>query len=130
MIKNVYFRLLRCKEWIKNLIVFAPLIYSGNFFNEDSFCKTLYVIFCFCIASSIIYIINDYLDQDSDSCHKSKKLRPIVSGEISLAKVLSIFIFLNIILIFFLLFEKSIILIIFTYISLNILYSFYLKSFI
>jgi 4-hydroxybenzoate polyprenyltransferase len=78
-----YFNLFRIPQWIKNLFVFVPLIFSQNLFREDYFLKTLHAFLVFCLVSSVIYIINDLIDIEADKAHPEKKNRPIPSGKIS-----------------------------------------------
>ncbi len=82
MIKN-YIKLFRLPQWIKNLFVFVPLLFSQNLFRGSYFFTALFGFFLFCIISSIVYIINDIVDSESDKLHPQKKLRPIPSGKIS-----------------------------------------------
>ena len=61
--------LLRPRQWIKNLFVFAPLIFSGNFLNKSALISSFSAFTFFCIASSFVYIINDVHDLHNDSCN-------------------------------------------------------------
>ncbi len=83
MSKN-YFNLLRIPQWIKNLFVFVPLLFSLHFFDTAYFLPTLKAFFMFCLASSFIYIVNDIIDIKADASHPIKKLRPLPSGKISI----------------------------------------------
>lgn len=76
-------KLIRVPQWIKNLFVFVPLIFSLNLFRFDYFLTVLLGFFIFCLTSSIVYIINDILDVEADRTHLKKKNRPIASGKIS-----------------------------------------------
>lgn len=75
--------MLRVSQWIKNLFVFVPLIFSKNLFSGRHFLLALLGFVCFSAASSMVYIINDLLDIKHDRQHPVKKLRPIASGRIS-----------------------------------------------
>ena len=72
----------RPKQWIKNLLIFAPLIFAREFLNLDSLGKVVATFGIFCLASSGIYILNDIFDRESDRRHPTKKLRPIASGRL------------------------------------------------
>jgi 4-hydroxybenzoate polyprenyltransferase len=87
MLKN-YFTLLRIPQWVKNFFVFVPLLFSLNLFHADYLSKTLEGFLIFCLASSIIYIINDIGDIEADRAHPVKKQRPIASGAISIQSAL------------------------------------------
>lgn len=82
MIRN-YLKLMRVKHYIKNLLIFAPLIFSGDFFNGDN----IFVVFggsiAFSLLSSVVYIINDLHDVEKDRKHPSKCKRPLASGSVS-----------------------------------------------
>ncbi|MBF6610851.1 MAG: decaprenyl-phosphate phosphoribosyltransferase [Chryseobacterium sp.] len=85
-----FFTLLRVEQWVKNLFVFLPLFFSGNFLNTELFFKSCVAFVVFSLASSTIYIINDYADAESDRQHPDKKNRPIASGAISKKTALGI----------------------------------------
>lgn len=87
-----YFKLLRVKHYIKNLVVFIPLFFGGSFFIADKFKTVLCGFVCFCLMSSAIYILNDYRDIDKDRKHPIKKNRPLASGVISIKCAISIMI--------------------------------------
>ena len=80
----LYFKLLRVNQWIKNFVVFIPIIFNGQLLNRDLFLKSLYSFLIFCLLSSISYIINDIIDYPYDKKHPQKKYRPIAAGLISI----------------------------------------------
>lgn len=127
MIKN-YFRLLRVPQWIKNLFVFVPLMFSLHLFEADYFISTLKAFIIFCLASSFIYIINDIIDIEADAAHPQKKYRPLPSGELSKlsAWITSIIIFLLLILLSFIS-PIEFIYFLASFVLLNIIYSIYFK---
>lgn len=67
--------LIRPKQWVKNVFVFAPLVFSGQFMRMDSILDALLSFALFCIAASAVYIVNDLKDIEKDREHpiKSKK---------------------------------------------------------
>lgn len=89
-----YLKLLRTEQWIKNLFVFLPLFFSGNFTRYGLFVNSLLAFFIFSLVASSIYIINDYRDMESDRRHPEKKTRPLASGAVSKASALSLMLFL------------------------------------
>jgi len=127
MIKN-YFRLLRVPQWIKNLFVFVPLMFSLHLFEAGYFISTFKAFVIFCLASSFIYIINDIIDIKADAAHPEKKHRPLPSGKISkkLAWVTAIIILFLLIVLSFISPIDFIYLVI-SFILLNIFYSIYFK---
>ena len=76
-------RLLKADHWIKNLYLFTPVFFSGQFLEENKLLHVSFGFVLFCLASSFIYIINDLLDADNDRLHPLKKHRPIASGAVS-----------------------------------------------
>src|SRR5262245_8563651 len=78
-----YLRVLRPKQWTKNFIVFAPLIFAAKARDIDLFGKASLCFVCYCLISSSVYIFNDICDREADKAHPTKCKRPIASGEIS-----------------------------------------------
>ncbi len=76
-------RLIRPRQWSKNLLVFAALVFANELFVLKSVALALLGFTAFCLASSSVYVINDLLDKERDREHPEKRHRPIVSGEIS-----------------------------------------------
>ncbi len=70
-------------HWIKNLALFAALIFTGNLYNEALFIKVIWAIVTFNLATSATYLFNDVLDAKRDSLHPIKKYRPVASGRLS-----------------------------------------------
>jgi 4-hydroxybenzoate polyprenyltransferase len=83
-------RLLRPTQWVKNVFLFAPLIFSKHLFEPAYFRLETLAFVCFCILSSIIYIVNDISDRDVDRLHPIKRKRPLASGVLSIAQSLSV----------------------------------------
>ena len=78
---NVYFRLLRPHQYIKNGFVFMPLFFSQNMDKMDMVYRTSISFICFCMVASAIYIFNDYMDIEDDQKHPQKRFRPLASGQ-------------------------------------------------
>lgn len=81
-----YLRLVRPYHYIKNLLLFLPLVFSGNLLNFSLFLTVFLGFWVFNFSSSVIYIINDIFDAEKDKLHPTKKYRPIASGKISKTK--------------------------------------------
>lgn len=83
-------KLLRVHHYVKNLLVFAPLLFSGEMLDLSKVTRCIIGFIAFCALSSAIYIINDINDVEKDRLHPKKCHRPLASGEISIksAKVL------------------------------------------
>lgn len=122
-------KLLRPRQWIKNLALFATITFTGQLFNYDAFSKVLLGFFVFCGLSSAIYIVNDMFDIDKDRLHPFKRFRPLAHRDISLPIALSCFIFLVSISLYF---SASVGIAFFTativYLLLQLSYSIFLKQ--
>lgn len=128
----VIFKLLRVKQWVKNLFVFLPAIFSGQLLNAETFLHTLEAFFVFCLISSTIYILNDICDRKADREHPRKRLRPIASGKVSvgLASVIAVVIFVAAFVLAWLFFGMNVdvFLIAAGYVIMNIAYTLTLKN--
>lgn len=74
---------MRIRQWTKNIFVFAALVFDRQLIALDSLLVTLLAVILFCLASSLIYIINDLTDIEADRIHPEKKKRPLASGKLS-----------------------------------------------
>ena len=84
---------IRVAQWVKNIVVFAPIIFSGFLFVPGYFGKVVWAFVLFFFLSSSIYVFNDLIDIKSDRQHPFKKKRPIASGQVPVE--LAIFIFIR-----------------------------------
>lgn len=84
---------LRVTQWIKNVAVFAPIVFSGFLFVPGYFGKVTWAFVLFCLLSSSIYVFNDLVDIKSDRLHPFKKSRPIASGKIPIELAVFLFLF-------------------------------------
>ena len=73
----------RPRQWIKNLVCLAPLVFSGRLFDPESMLQGLLGFLCFCLASSAIYAFNDVRDRLQDQFHPVKRRRPVAAGTLS-----------------------------------------------
>ncbi len=85
--KQVYYvgQSMRPKQWTKNLVVFAGLIFSRNFRDPALLLRSVEAFVVFCILSGVIYLINDVADLDKDRLHPTKRERPLASGALQRA---------------------------------------------
>jgi 4-hydroxybenzoate polyprenyltransferase len=119
---------LRPQQWVKNLLLFAGLIFSQNFYNLNLFLKSLAAFGLFCLLSSSVYIVNDILDIESDRKHPLKAFRPIAKGEIKISTAVFLFILLALVSLgFSTLLSRPFALMALSYFVLNLVYSRYLK---
>ncbi len=73
---------MRPKQWSKNLLLFAGLIFSFSFTDFFLLSASIFAFVSFCLFSSATYIINDIIDVNEDRLHPRKKYRPIASGAV------------------------------------------------
>jgi 4-hydroxybenzoate polyprenyltransferase len=79
-----YLRAMRPHQWVKNLLLFLPLL-AGHHFDIASIAATMLAFLCFCSAASSAYIINDLLDLPSDRAHPRKCRRPFAAGDVPIS---------------------------------------------
>ena len=126
-------RILRPVHWVKNVFVFAALVFSRRLGGPPAeslpaFGLTLGAFFCFCLASSAVYILNDVLDRRTDSVHPQRRNRPIAAGRVAVSTALAIGAGCAVLaLIGSLLLSKALVAITLTYILLMVFYSVGLK---
>ena len=78
-----FIALLRPKQWTKNLLLLAGLIFSANLLQPALLSKALLALLSFCLLSSSVYIINDLADLEEDRKHPRKRLRPLAAGQLT-----------------------------------------------
>lgn len=127
---QTFLRLIRVKQWMKNIFIFAPLIFSHHLLNIQDITKTVTVFFAFSLVSVLVYIINDIHDCKQDAIHPEKKSRPIASGTVSKSQALitGIILFIAGISIAFLAKHPQVIITLLAYLIINMLYTFFLKQ--
>lgn len=89
-----YFKLLRPKQWSKNLLVFAGPIFAEKMREPEAVKLTFLAFAAMCCLSSATYILNDILDAPADRKHPEKASRPIASGAVSVGAAIAIAIIL------------------------------------
>ena len=127
-IAKSFIKILRPTHWIKNIFVFAPLVFTSQFLNADSVIISCVATIYFCLASSAAYVVNDLCDIEIDRRHPEKlKTRPLASGEISKSQALMLLLFLYLIIASGFLIFPTVTFILVAYLLLNIAYSMVLK---
>ncbi len=125
----VWLRALRVNQWIKNLVVFTAIIFSGKLFDPSLIAVSLFAFFVLCVLSSASYLLNDIIDYPFDIKHPIKKNRPVAAGQISIAQATFVVFLLTLFaLIISLFFSISLFLICLAFILLHFFYSLYLKK--
>ncbi len=77
-------KLIRVKQWVKNLFLFIPSFFAGHIFYYQELFQVLLGTIAFSFVASGVYVINDYRDRDVDRLHPVKKFRPLASGDVKL----------------------------------------------
>ena len=127
MFRNLL-KTMRPRQWTKNLVIFAALVFDGQLLDPQAGLRTLAGFTIFCLVSGIVYIINDLTDIEADRVHPEKRHRPLASGTLSVK--LALFAVAIILLIVFpasWLLSKRFALIALGYFGLNLAYSKWLK---
>ena len=125
-----FLKMIRCHHYMKNLLVFSALAFSGQMTDPDKLLSGVIGFCAFCAASSFVYIVNDLRDREKDRLHPKKKGRPIASGRISkktaaITAIVCLLLALGLICLRFSIESLSLLA---AYIILNLLYSWKLKD--
>ena len=85
MIVMKYLKMMKLHHWVKNFLVFLPLVFSGQLLRLPLVLSCTYAFLAFSLLSSVVYILNDIMDVENDRRHSVKRNRPIASGAVPLA---------------------------------------------
>jgi 4-hydroxybenzoate polyprenyltransferase len=77
---SVWSRVLRVHQWLKNLLLFVPILAAHQLISVDTWTSLIIAFFSFSLCASSVYITNDLLDLESDRQHPRKRNRPFASG--------------------------------------------------
>lgn len=80
---KAFVRTMRPKQWIKNGVIFAALVFDEKLLKWQYFWPTVVGFLLFCLVSGVVYTINDVVDLDKDRQHPKKRNRPLAAGELS-----------------------------------------------
>jgi len=122
-------QLIRPQQWVKNLFVFAPLIFAKDLFNSDAVAESLRAFVAFCLTASAIYIVNDLRDVKADRIHPKKRFRPLAAGVITRTEALFVhagLLILDVIVVWGM--RKHFLVLLCAYFLLNTAYTFKLKE--
>jgi len=72
-----YFDIIRVYQWYKNLVIFLPIFFAGEFLNLRAVELTALGFLALCLVSSANYVLNDIIDRKRDKLHPEKKYRPL-----------------------------------------------------
>jgi len=123
------FKLMRPVQWLKNVLILAPLSFAHQFFNYEKLGLALLGVVIFSLLASGVYIINDFFDREGDRAHPLKRRRPLAAGDISprVAGILAAGLLLLVTALTSVFFPATGLLLL-AYFLLNLLYSRYLKA--
>lgn len=126
---KTWIKLLRPHQWIKNSLLFLPLILAHAFLEADKLQATFLAFFAFSFAASAGYVLNDLLDLPADRAHPTKRHRPFASGVLPIQTGIPIFLFLIILsaALSFVFLPLAFLGMIILYLVVTITYSLYLK---
>ena len=128
MIKDIL-ALIRIKDWVKNIIIFLPLIFSGNLSNVDMQLSLIFTFIIFSFTSTSIYILNDIVDLKDDQNHSIKKIRkPLAAEKLSINFAKFLLLFFTILVIILILYQPASLYFIIIYALINISYSLFFKK--
>ncbi|UYP47307.1 hypothetical protein NEF87_003592 [Candidatus Lokiarchaeum ossiferum] len=124
------FQLLRVRQYYKNLILFIGVFFAGKLFEFPEYPRLLLGFFLICLSSSLVYILNDIMDIESDKIHSEKMLtRPLANGTLSKMFAWVLFFIIFGIEIGFIIYFKNLFSIMIVLVFLNgVLYNFVLKQ--
>lgn len=122
------FKLFRIHQYIKNLFVFMPLLFSFSFSDTQDNINTFLAFLLFSILTSSVYIFNDLLDVNEDRAHPTKKNRPLAKGSVSKKSAVLLILLLSSSSLFLsFILNNNLFFVLLTYFILNIFYSIKLK---
>jgi len=125
---KILFQLLKVDHWIKNLYLFAPVFFGGQFLADNKIYKVGIGFLLFCLAASFVYIVNDLIDAAIDRHHPKKQHRPIASGQVTSKRaMLVLFILFILVIIFSWLLQREFFVFVIVFILMNLAYSIWLK---
>ena len=82
---RAWMKALRVHQWLKNLLIFVPLLASGRFREAELVAHAVLAFASFSLFASAVYVMNDMVDLQSDRLHKTKRKRPFASGALPVA---------------------------------------------
>jgi len=123
-----FLQIMRPLHWTKNMFVFAALVFGQKLYVPSAVGWAIGGFFCFCLAASAVYILNDIIDRKRDRLHPEKCNRPIAAGRVTIGSAVVISaLCATVAIVGSFMLARAFAIIILTYIGLMILYSFLLR---
>ena len=85
---RAWLALIRPQQWVKNLFILAPLLFSGRALDPSAQRAAGLAFVAFCLLASAVYVLNDVVDREADRAHPRKGRRPVASGAITVPAAL------------------------------------------
>ncbi len=121
-------RLIRPRQWVKNVFALAPLVFAGKFLDPPSVALALAAFALFSLTASLVYIVNDIHDREHDRLHPVKgKKRPLAAGLVSVPQALILWLAVALVVAAGLYELPRLVPVILGYLALNLAYTFVLK---
>ncbi|RFC32972.1 MAG: 4-hydroxybenzoate polyprenyltransferase [Candidatus Nitrotoga sp. MKT] len=127
----VWLRALRIHQWLKNLLLFVPLLTAFSFFDANKLTTMIVAFFAFSLAASATYVVNDLWDLENDRSHPRKRNRPFANANITIPAGITVAAgALMVALLLAAFISKSFLLMLVLYITLTSAYSWVLKEYV
>jgi 4-hydroxybenzoate polyprenyltransferase len=125
-------RALRTHQWLKNVLLFVPLIAAHRFGDLQAILTGLLAFMLFSLCASSVYILNDLMDMEDDRHHRTKRTRPFASGDLPIKAGIAAFLLLLLVSfsLSWLLMPWRFRIVLGVYYALTLMYSFVLKKII
>ncbi len=121
-------RTMRPKQWTKNVLVFAALVFDRQLTDPNALGAVLVALFTLILMSGTVYVINDLVDIEKDRQHPKKKSRPLPSGQLPVPIAISAAVIMPALtLLLALSFDVGLALVLALYLAIQVTYSFVLK---
>jgi phosphoserine phosphatase len=85
---RAWWRLLRPPQWVKNSVVFVPLVTARQITERGTFVSAFFALIAFCLGAAAVYVVSAILDLESDRRHATKRDRPLAAGRLLLSEAL------------------------------------------
>jgi 4-hydroxybenzoate polyprenyltransferase/phosphoserine phosphatase len=127
---RVWLKALRVHQWLKNVLLFVPLLTAFSFFSISDVLAVAAAFLCFSMAASATYILNDLWDLESDRQHPRKRLRPFANAALSISEGLAASaVLLSAAVLIAVVVSKSFLVLLVLYVFITSTYSYVLKSY-
>lgn len=128
---TIWLRALRVHQWMKNLLLFVPLLTAFSFLEGSKIVTMAMAFFAFCLAASATYLVNDLWDLENDRVHPQKRYRPFASAQISIMRGVAMAVaMLGVALLIALAVTQGFFLMLMLYLMITTLYSWVLKEYV